>query len=138
MIYDNAPTVGLVAEAHGRMPVPSAADHIEPWLNGGADLELLSRAPNNLLQHWPAPKRDIARGLQTREGSTLIHRMEEIEQPNLPAPPYFLTRARCVICTDRFVVVWARSVLDPIHTKRLKRRAPTREEGGQKRSQPNR
>jgi hypothetical protein len=51
MIYDNAPTVGLVAEAHGRMPVPSATDHIEPWPNGRADFELLSRAPNNLLQH---------------------------------------------------------------------------------------
>jgi hypothetical protein len=54
MIYDNAPTVGLVAEAHGRMPMPSATDHIEPWLNGRADFELLSRASNNLLQHWPA------------------------------------------------------------------------------------
>jgi len=39
------------------MPVFLAQEQFESWLTGEAGAEHLKRAPNDLLQRWPVPKR---------------------------------------------------------------------------------
>jgi putative SOS response-associated peptidase YedK len=40
-----------------RMPVLLAEKDFEPWLSGGAGLDLLKPAPDDFLQRWPVSKR---------------------------------------------------------------------------------
>jgi SOS response associated peptidase (SRAP) len=47
----------FVPEVHDRMPVILEADQFEPWLLGGAGVELLKPAANDVLQRWPVSKR---------------------------------------------------------------------------------
>ena len=47
----------FVAEVHDRMPVLLAERDFDPWLSGGAGLELLMPAADDALQRWPVSKR---------------------------------------------------------------------------------
>ena len=64
----------FVAEVHDRMPALLAEQDFESWLSGGAGLELLKPAANDLLQRWPVSKR-VNSSRAPDEDSTLIDRI---------------------------------------------------------------
>jgi putative SOS response-associated peptidase YedK len=64
----------FVTEVHDRMPVVLAEKDFGPWLSGGAGLELLKPAANDLLQRWPVSKR-VNSSKAPAEDSTLIDRI---------------------------------------------------------------
>jgi putative SOS response-associated peptidase YedK len=65
----------VVAEVHDRMPVLLAERDFEPWLTGAVGTELLTPAPNDLLQKWPVSKR-VNSSRADDNDSTLIEKVE--------------------------------------------------------------
>ena len=65
----------VVAEVHDRMPVLLAERDFEPWLTGDVGAELLTPAPNDLLQKWPVSKR-VNSSRADDNDSTLIEKVE--------------------------------------------------------------
>jgi putative SOS response-associated peptidase YedK len=64
----------FVAEVHDRMPVLLAERDLEPWLSGGAGVELLKPAANDALQRWPVSKR-VNSSRAPDDAPTLIDRI---------------------------------------------------------------
>ena len=58
-----------------RMPVILEPDQFEPWLSGGAGVEMLKPAANDVLRRWPVSKR-VNSSRAPADDATL---MEEVE-----------------------------------------------------------
>jgi putative SOS response-associated peptidase YedK len=65
---------GFVSEVHDRMPVLLTQNQFEPWLTGQAGLEMLTPAPDDLLQRWPVSKR-VNSSRATDDDATLIEKI---------------------------------------------------------------
>jgi putative SOS response-associated peptidase YedK len=70
----------FVAEVHHRMPVILETDQFEPWLTGGAGVELLKPAANDVLQRWPVSRR-VNNSRASDDDASLIDEMSEPAMP---------------------------------------------------------
>lgn len=66
---------GFVAQVHDRMPVLLAEKDFEPLLTGEAGVELLSPAPDDMLQRWAVSKR-VNSSKAPADDPTLIDRID--------------------------------------------------------------
>ena len=65
----------IVADIHDRMPALLSEKDFEPWLGGEASVELLTPAPDDMLQRWPVSKR-VNSSKAPADDPTLIDRID--------------------------------------------------------------
>jgi putative SOS response-associated peptidase YedK len=80
----------FVAEVHDRMPVILEADQFEPWLSGGAGVEILKPAANDVLQRWPVSNR-VNSSRASDDDATLIDPLSTVPSAVANTPDLFAT-----------------------------------------------